>query len=390
MTNEIKVCAKCVLDTHDVPDLKFDQEGICQYCRRFEAEYLNKPLSEQEKLRLLDEMKDTIRKAGKGKKYDCILGLSGGVDSSYMAYLAKDWGLRPLIVHFDNGWNSELAVKNIESIIAYTGFDLYTHVVNWDEFRSLQLAYIKSGVLDWEVPTDHGFMGALFRAAKKEGIKHILTGSNHQTEGILPKSMSSNKDDSINILDIARKFGAQPFKTYPFIGPLRHIYYTEIYGFERHAPLNWIDYHKDRAKETIIREMGWRDYGGKHYESVFTRFYQGYVLPVKYGIDKRKAHFASLINSGQMTREEAMEVLKTDPYGNEDLKWQDFEFVAKKLGMSQEELHAILAEKPVSHQHYRTIYHSPYRNIRRWVKLGLYYTSASTWKRKIRSLLKRS
>jgi hypothetical protein len=306
-----------------------------------------------------------------------------------MAYLAKDWGLRPLIVHFDNGWNSELAVKNIESIIAYTGFDLYTHVVNWDEFRSLQLAYIKSGVLDWEVPTDHGFMGALFRAAKREGIKHILTGTNHQTEGILPKSMSSNKDDSINILDIARKFGAQPFKTYPFVGPLRHIYYTEIYGFERHAPLNWIDYHKDRAKETIIREMGWRDYGGKHYESVFTRFYQGYVLPVKYGVDKRKAHFASLINSGQMTREEAMEILKTDPYGNEDLKWQDFEFVAKKLGMSQEELHAILAEKPVSHQHNRTIYHSSYRNIRRWVKLGLYYTSASTWKRKIRSLLKR-
>jgi hypothetical protein len=168
---------------------------------------------------------------------------------------------------------------------------LYTHVVNWDEFRSLQLAYIKSGVLDWEVPTDHGFMGALFRAAKKEGIKHILTGSNHQTEGILPKSMSSNKDDSINMRDIAQKFGAQSFKTYPFIGPLRHIYYTEIYGFERHAPLNWIDYHKDRAKETIIREMGWRDYGGKHYESVFTRFYQGYVLPVKYGIDKRKAHF---------------------------------------------------------------------------------------------------
>ncbi len=389
MTNEFKVCTKCVLDTHDVPDLKLDQEGICQYCRRFETEYLNNPLGEQEKVHLLDKMKDTIRKAGKGKKYDCILGLSGGVDSSYMAYLAKDWGLRPLIVHFDNGWNSELAVKNIESIIAHTGFDLYTHVVNWDEFRSLQLAYIKSGVLDWEVPTDHGFMGALFRAAKKEGIKHILTGTNHQTEGILPKSMSSNKDDSINILDIARKFGAQPFKTYPFVGPLRHIYYTEIYGFERHAPLNWIDYHKDRAKETIIREMGWRDYGGKHYESVFTRFYQGYVLPVKYGVDKRKAHFASLINSGQMTREEAMEILKTDPYGNEDLKWQDFEFVAKKLGMSQEELHAILAEKPVSHQHYRTIYHSSYRNIRRWVKLGLYYTSASTWKRKIRSLLKR-
>ena len=385
----MKVCAKCVLDTHDVPDLKLDQAGICQYCRRFETDYLNNPLSESEKVRLLDEMKDTIRKAGKGKKYDCILGLSGGVDSSYMAYLAKDWGLRPLIVHFDNGWNSELAVKNIESIISYTGFDLYTHVVNWDEFRSLQLAYIKSGVLDWEVPTDHGFMGALFRAAKKEGIKHILTGSNHQTEGILPKSMSSNKDDSINILDIARKFGAQSFKTYPFIGPLKHIYYTEIYGFERHAPLNWIDYHKDRAKETIIREMGWRDYGGKHYESVFTRFYQGYVLPVKYGIDKRKAHFASLINSGQMTREEALEVLKTDPYGNEDLKWQDFEFVAKKLGMSQDELHAILAEKPVPHQQYRTIYHSPYRNIRRWVKLGLYYTAASTWKRKLRSLLGR-
>lgn len=381
-------CGKCVLDTHDVIDLRLDEQGVCQYCRRFEKEYINNQLREEEKKQRLDAMVKTIRKAGKGKKYNCILGLSGGVDSSYMAYKAKEWGLKPLIVHFDNGWNTELAVKNIESIISFTGFDLYTHVVNWEEFRSLQLAYIQSGVLDWEVPTDHGFMGALFRAARKEGIKHILTGSNYQTEGILPKCMSSNKDDSINILDIAKKFGAQPFKTYPFVGPLRHMYYTEIYGFVRHAPLNWIDYHKDRSKETIIREMGWRDYGGKHYESVFTRFYQGYVLPVKYGIDKRKAHFSSLINSGQMNRDEALELLKTDPYGNEELKWQDFEFVAKKLRMSQEELHDILARQPVPHNEYRTIAETSYPSLRRWVKLGKYYTASETWKRKMRSFLR--
>jgi N-acetyl sugar amidotransferase len=295
-------CSKCVLDTNDDPSLTFNSNGVCNHCQAYEKEFLVNPLTESEKSEYVNNILTQIKKDG--GQYDCIIGLSGGVDSSYLAYLAKQWGLKALLVHMDNGWNSELAVDNINRIVDYTSFDLHTEVLDWEQFKDLQFSYIKASVLDWEVPTDHIIRATLYKLAVKKKCKHILSGTNHQTEFILPHSMRYNKADTDNMKDIHKQFGTRSINKLNLMSPLKIKRIVKKYGIQSHPLLNLVQYNKDEAKQIIMEKMGWRDYGGKHYESIFTRFYQGYVLFTKFNIDKRKAHLASLINSGQITKQE--------------------------------------------------------------------------------------
>ncbi len=340
--------------------MQFDGRGWCNYCCSYESNYIIERNSESVNRLILDELVQEIKIKGNGKKYDCIMGLSGGVDSSYLAYIVKDLGLRPLIVHFDNGWNSELAVKNIESIINYTGFDLYTYVVDWDEFRDLQLSYIKSSVIDWEIPTDHGFFALLHKTAAKFNIKYILTGHNHQTEAIMPKPMRWSKMDVANILSIHKAYGKIKLLTMPLLGFWKFNWIIHIKGIKRVNILEFIAYDKNKAKDIIRDAFGWRDYGGKHYESIFTRFYQGYVLIEKFKVDKRRAHLSNLICSNQMTRATALERLELPAYDPLTLE-TDKEFVLKKLGLTENEFRKYMDEAPKSHLEYASYVTGLYR-----------------------------
>ncbi|MBX3165263.1 MAG: N-acetyl sugar amidotransferase [Bacteroidetes bacterium] len=349
-----QICSRCVYDT-SIEDISFTAEGLCSYCQKYDnlaRKYINIP--KEEKQKQLNVILSKIKRLGRNQKYDCILGLSGGVDSSYLAWLAKDLGLRPLVVHFDNGWNSELAVKNIENIVTKLNYDLETYVFNWEEFKDLQRAYFKAGVVDIEVPTDYLIFAVLNKLAAKKGIKYILSGYNYATEFGMPKGWNiSNKFDNKNLEDIHKRFGKIKLKNFPKFGRYQIFYYQNILGIETVPLLNYIEYVKKDVKHFISKELDWKDYGGKHYESVFTRFYQGYVLVKKFGIDKRRAHWSALICSGQVTQEEALEDLKNSPYDLE-LQKQDFEYVAKKLDFSQDEFNEILKAKPVPHSLYAT------------------------------------
>ena len=343
-------CIHCILDTTDDPSLILNKDGICNYCLDYQVQELrNVPPPDQAKIQLETILAD-IKRTGEGKRYDSILGLSGGVDSSYLALKAKHWGLRPLIVHFDNGWNSELAVGNIEKTINTLGFDLYTLVIQWEEFRNLQLAFLKASVVDIEMVTDHAIIATLYRLALKENIKFILSGTNVVTEAILPPHWIHLKADYIHIKAIQQKFVGKPFKTYPLLDIKTRVM-ANIKGIHSVSLLNLIPYNKEQAKQEMIAELGWRDYGGKHYESVFTRFYQGYILPTKFKIDKRRAHLATLICSKQLTREEAIIEL-TKPIYNSDLLRQDYDFVVKKLGLSTVEFEKIMNAPPIAHTEY--------------------------------------
>jgi N-acetyl sugar amidotransferase len=367
MTREFQQCTHCILDTHDDPSIVFDKDGVCNYCNDYKRKYVDNAPTREQKQRELEAVLKEIKAAGKGKKYDSIMGLSGGVDSSYLAFKAKEWGLNPLIVHFDNGWNSELAVKNIEGIINKTGFDLYTYVVDWEEFRDLQLSYIKASVLDWEIPTDHGFFAMLYKQAGKNNIRHILTGHNHQTEAILPKTMRWSKMDTANIIDIHDKFGKIKLRTFPMMNFFEYIYLQKIKKINRVNLLELIDYDKEAAKKLIIEEFGWRDYGGKHYESIFTRFYQGYVLKEKFGYDKRKAHLSNLICSGQITKQQALEEIAKPPYDAKQLA-EDKEYVIKKLEWDTAEFEAMMNKAPVSHLHYKSYETGLYRKHEKFMQ----------------------
>jgi len=302
----------------------------------------------------LEEKLSVIRKSGAKREYDCILGVSGGVDSTYLALRAKEWGLRPLIVHFDNGWNSELAVKNIENIINKLGFDLQTFVIDWEEFRSLQIAFFKASVIDLEMLTDHFIFSALYNIAKEYKIPYILSGNNTATESVLPSSwIYRNKKDGINIRNINDKFGTTKIRKLPLLTPIKKYFNEFFFDIRSIALLDLLDYNKGSVKKEIIEKLEWQDYGGKHYESIFTRFYQGHYLVKKFGVDKRKAHLSNLICSGQLTREEALAELKEEPYPSE-LQLEDREYVRKKWGMSVEDFDMYFNAKPVPHDFYGT------------------------------------
>jgi N-acetyl sugar amidotransferase len=328
--------------------MRFDEQGRSHYYHEYHAAARANLRTGEEGRTSLERLADRIRDDGRGKPYDSIVGLSGGVDSTYVAWLAKDLGLRPLAIHFDNSWNSELAVQNIENIVGRLGFDLVTYVVDWEEFRDLQVAYLRASVVDIEVVTDHAIFATLYRLAAKHGIRHILSGTNIVTEQVLPPHWIYAKTDHVNIRAIHREFGAVPLRTYPFMDLKVKKLHQLVRGIRSHSILDWADFNKKETKQLISRELGWKDYGGKHHESIFTRFYQGYILPEKFGIDKRKAHLSNLIFAGQMTRDEALRELGTPPYDPEALE-ADYEFVLKKLRLPAGEFEAIMAQPPRPH-----------------------------------------
>ncbi|MBI3220369.1 MAG: N-acetyl sugar amidotransferase [Bacteroidetes bacterium] len=343
-------CTRCVLDTSDDPSITFNQQGVCSYCQRYDSEeklLLKSPENMQVEL---ETWVNRMKMAGKGQKYDCILGISGGVDSTYLAYKAKEFGLRPLLVHFDNGWNSELAVKNIENIVTKLGFDLHTFVIDWDEFRSLQLAFLRASVIDVELPTDHAMLATLYNLALQHKIKYILSGHNIVSELILPENWYFNKRDHVHIQAINDQFGEVPLKTFPLLtSKLKFLVsYHEIQSV---ALLNYLPYNKEEVKKVIMDKLEWRDYGGKHYESIFTRFYQGYILIKKFGVDKRKAHLSNLICSRQITKEQAIAQLEKPAYDPQVFA-TDYEFVLKKFKLTKAEFEEIMSRPVKKHTDY--------------------------------------
>ncbi len=328
------------MDTTD-PDIVFDEDGICSHCHYFDNVRRPNWFPNQKGRKMLEDKISEIKESRKGYQYDCMIGLSGGVDSSYLAYvLKKEYNLRMLAVHVDAGWNSELAVSNIENIVKKLNIDLYTHVVDWQEMKSLQVAFLKSGVVNQDTPQDHAFFAALYKAAKKFQIKDFFVGQNIQTESILPKSWQGlSAMDTVQLKYINNKFGKKRLKRFPVVSLFeQHIYYPRIYGFKKIIPLNYMPYNKDKAKDIIIKELGWRDYGVKHGESKWTKFFQSYFLPSKCGFDKRRAHLSSLVLAGEITRDAALREIKTKVYTNDRQIKEDKEYVAKKLGISVKEL----------------------------------------------------
>ena len=345
-------CARCVLDT-SVLGITFDSEGICHYCRDYDKTAKNLVLlDEKKKEEKLNQILSQIKNSGRHKRYDSLIGLSGGADSSYLVYLAHQLGLRPLIVHFDNGWNSETSVRNVKSIVTKLGFELYTYVIHWEEFKDLQRSYLKASVVDVEVPTDQLIMGSLYRIAFKKGIKYILDGCNVVTEQVMPRKWNySLKLDPVNLKNIHRQYGTLKLRNFPQTGLFHRLFYEKILGIKVISLLNYMPYVKKEAKEVLRKEFGWQDYGGKHFESIFTRFYQGYILPRKFGIDKRKAHLSTLICSGQLAKHQALAELANEPYSKEEQS-RDKEYVIKKLGFSESEFDALMREPARDHSEF--------------------------------------
>lgn len=339
---EYKICKRCIMDTTD-SEITFSKEGYCNHCidafEKAKIEWF--PNEEGEKR--LQEITKKIKKETKNKEYDCIIGLSGGIDSSYLAYmLVKKLKLRPLVVHIDCGWNSEQAVRNIENIVKKLDLDLHTHVVDWQEMKDLQLAYFKSNIANQDVPQDHAIFGALYSYAVKNNIRYVFNGSNFATESILPKSWGYNALDYKNLKGIHKTFGTIKLKKYPYVTFFkRYVYFPYIRKMKIVMPLNLMDYDKQKAIEIMQNELDWEYYGGKHHESRFTKYFQARYLPTKFGYDKRRAHLSSLIVSGQLTREEALKEMETEIYSNNSYI-DDMEYIAKKLGVSLEEFQKII------------------------------------------------
>lgn len=346
-------CTNCILDDAGSTAITFDKKGVCNYCKdysnKYNAEALKAQFSDENLKRILIK----VRESGKNKKYDCLLGVSGGVDSSYLAYLCMLYNLRPLIIHLDNGWNSEMSVINIQNLLNKLGFDYKTYIINWDEFRNMQRAYLKAGVVDIEALTDHAILATMLKMAKQYDIKYVLSGFNFATEAIMPKGWTWKKEDWVNIKDICTKNGFSDFKTYPHLPFWKKMYYNFVLKTEVVQLLNYAHYDKEEAKKLLIEKFDWKDYGGKHFESVFTRFYQSYILPEKFDIDKRKAHLSNLVLSGQITRIEAVEEMKKPICDPKQLQ-EDKEYVLKKLGFSENEFNTIMHFKPVAHSQYKT------------------------------------
>lgn len=350
-----QVCTRCIMDTAADQSITFDAEGVCHHCRRYDELISARALHGEHGRQALRILVDKIKAAGRGREYDCIIGVSGGVDSTYVAYLVKQYGLRPLAIHFDNGWNSELAVKNIERVLRNLDIDLFTYVVDWEEFRDLQLAFLKASTPDGEIPTDHAIGALLWQEASRRGIKYIISGMNFATESISVPGWSYGHSDWRFIKDVHRRFSTVKLRTYPHFSLVYLFYVNIIRGVRTVSILNYADYHKEQAMEVLRNQLGWKYYGGKHHESVYTRFYQGYVLPRKFAIDKRYGHLSDLINAGQITRDKALTDIQQPPYP-EDLQQQDLAYVSKKLGLSVEQFNGIMHAPAKTFRNYRNLF----------------------------------
>ncbi|NOX51074.1 MAG: N-acetyl sugar amidotransferase, partial [Gammaproteobacteria bacterium] len=348
--SDYAICARCVADTIADPEITFNSAGVCRYCALHDALAYDR----KDGLVSFEQVAQQVRASGEGKEYDCLIGLSGGVDSSYVTHLAHINNLRPLVVHFDNGWNSELAVDNIKRILNVTKFDLHTLVVNWAEFVDIQRSFFKASVVDIEIVTDHAITATMMNLAREFDIKYILSGSNQATESGMPSSWSWRKQDWVNIRAIHCKFGSEKIKTFPQYGTFR-MFYDRFFGRRLMSIpiLDHIEYRKDEAVKTLVEKYGWRAYGGKHYESVFTKFYQAYVLPTKFHIDKRKSHLSSLIRNGEMSREEAMDELRIPLYSEQELQLERA-FVLKKLEFGEDEFAQIMRAPSKLHTDFRS------------------------------------
>jgi N-acetyl sugar amidotransferase len=346
------VCSNCIMDSSD-DMIEFDENGVCCHCNNYYRKMKLKTYSGKEGREKLNHIVKEIKECGANKEYNCIVGLSGGVDSSYTLYLTKKLGLNPLVVHLDNGWNTKTASKNISKLLKKLDLDLYTYVIDWEEFKDLQLSFLKASVIDVEAVTDHAIKATLFKTANKRGIKHIITGDNVMTEGIMPKSWGHNKSDYFNIKDIQKRFGKKKLKTYPILTLPERFYYQIIKGIRTIDILNYVDFNKKEVKEFIKKEFGWEDYGKKHGESTFTHFYQSYILPLKFNVDIRKAHLSALICAGQISREKALNMIDKEHYSDEDKRIEK-DYVVKNLGLTEKEFDDIMKLPIKSHSHYKS------------------------------------
>lgn len=346
-------CTRCVMDTSD-PDIAFDAHGVCSHCIGFDTITRRHWFPNEEGRAIWSNYVDRIKAAGHGQEYDCILGLSGGVDSSYLALKVHEWGLRPLVVHVDAGWNSELAVANIEAIVKHCNYDLHTHVVDWEEMRDLHLAYLRAGIPNQDVPQDHIFFASLYHFATRNRIRYILSGGNLATEAIFPQSWHGSAMDAINLKAIHGQYGDRPLQQYKTISFFQYyVWYPFVKKMRTVRPLNYMPYDKSMAIGVLVDTIGYKPYGRKHGESQFTKLFQNYYLPNRFGYDKRRPHLSSLIVSGQMTREEAIAKLEEPLYDLEELE-VDIAYFCKKLRISRQQFDEFMNGPKRSHTDFPT------------------------------------
>ncbi len=340
---EYQICTNCIMDTSD-PQITFDEKGECDFCTSFKSNIAPSWHTDERGHEELMKIAQKIKDDTKGKKYNCIIGVSGGVDSSYLTYVATEiMGLKPLLFSVDSGWNLNVAVENIEKIVKTLDLDLYTEVVNWQEMKDLQLAFLKSQVPYQDTPQDHVIFAGLYNYAAKQGIKYVLTGGNYSTECVKPPFEWTYINDLKFIKDIHKKFGKIPLRTFPTCGMLKNrLWYRGIKGMKVVKPLDYVPYEQEAALQLLEEKFGYQRYKNKHYENIFTRWYEGYYMPKKFGYDKRRCYYSSLILTGQMTREEALELIAENPYDEKQAR-EDQEYIAKKLGITEEEMETIIA-----------------------------------------------
>ena len=337
--SDYKICSRCVMDTSDAK-IKFDKDGVCDHCLAFDKNILPIWNFGKGREKQLKEIVDKIKQSSKGKDFDCILGMSGGIDSSYLLYLVtKKLDLRPLVFHVDAGWNSQIAVNNIEKLVDGLGLDLYTEVIDWEEMKDLQRSFFKSGVPHVDTPQDHAFFATMYKFASNYNIKNIITGGNFSTECTRnPKDWMYYQSDSTQLKDIHKKFGQKPLKNFPLTSAVWHrLYLPFVRGIKLHRILDYMEYNKEEATKFLVNNYGYQEYPQKHFESRFTRFYESYWLPERFGFDTRRVQFSSLILTNQMSRDEAIEILKQPSYDKENIK-HEFEYISSKLDMSVDEL----------------------------------------------------
>lgn len=349
------ICNNCIMDASD-PNIKFDEHGWCDYCNNYKSTIAPNWHTDAVGYKELMQLAERIKAEGKGREFDCIIGLSGGLDSSYAAYIAKEkMGLRPLLFHVDAGWNTDQAVGNIEKLVDGLGLDLYTEVINWEEMKDLQLAFLRSQIPDQDLPQDAAFFSSLYRFARKHNIKHVITGSNISTECCRePEEWGGYLGiDKMLFSDIHSRFGKRPLQTFPLVDILvSKIFYQRLLGMKIVKPLDMVPFIKKEAEDELEKRFGWQRFQHKHHESRFTRFYEDYWLPRKFGFHKRRAHFSSLIMTGQMTRDAAL-VRINQPEMDEHFLQQEFEYVANKLDISVPELQVIFEGENKTYQDYK-------------------------------------
>jgi len=344
-----QICKTCVMDS-TMPGTVFDEDGVCNNCTEFPVKAAQHWKPDAEGAKRLDAMLARIKAQGEGKEYDCLLGLSGGVDSSFLAFKLREWGLRPMVLHVDGGWNTELAVANVRRIVEANQYDLVTEVVNWETMKDLQRAYLRAGVTNQDVPQDHVFIASLFHYARRHGIKSIISGHNFATEST-PMRWQHPAMDVINLKAIHARYGEKPLRGYRTIGGFEYFLFSPAFRRIKFChPLNLMPYDKEEAIR-FLEGHGWRKYPRKHGESIFTRIFQDYILPVKFGIDKRRAHLTSLIHGGSMSRDQALALLQEPHYDPVGIR-REIEFFCRKLGIEVSEFDKLIAEPQRSHKDY--------------------------------------